>query len=102
MLSSSTRDILDICSAEAASSVEPEVKLLHQFAHPFHRHHHSLRARRLLFHRGVDLVRHLVQPRRRLGDLRRAVRLFVGGRADLLCELEDFGHDVGDLLQSAR
>src|SRR4051812_16804219 len=69
-------------------------RLLHQFAHLFHRADHGLSAGCLLFHGRVDLVRDLIQPRGSARDLRRAVRLFVRGRADLLRELVDLGHHV--------
>src|SRR6266542_6546568 len=44
-------------------------------------------------------MRDLIEPRCRLGDLRGAERLLVGGRADFLREAEDLGDDVADLLQ---
>ncbi len=72
---------------------------LHQFAHLFHRLHHPLRARCLFFHRGIDLAGDLVQPRRSARDLRRPVRLLVGGGADFLRELVNFGYHRRDLLQ---
>ena len=40
-----------------------------------------------------------VQARGGASDLRRAMRLFVGSRADFLREFVDLGHHVGDLAQ---
>ncbi len=56
-------------------------------------------ARRLFFHRGIDLVGDFVQPRGCPRDLRGTVRLLVGGRADLLRKLVNLGDDVRDLAQ---
>src|SRR6185503_881685 len=56
-------------------------------------------ARRLLFDSRVDFVCDFVQPRGCAGNLRRPVRLFVGGRADFLSELVNLGNNVGDLAQ---
>src|SRR6185437_2174772 len=39
------------------------------------------------------------EPRCRASNLRRTVRLLVGGSADFLSELVDFGDDVGNLPQ---
>ena len=75
--------------------------LLHQFAHALHGLDHRLRAGGLLFDRGVDLVRDFVQARGGARDLRRAVRLLVGGRADFLRELVNLGDHVGDLAQGS-
>src|SRR5262249_26370674 len=41
-----------------------------------------------------------VQPGGRLGNLRRAVGLLVGCRADLLGEFVNFGNNIRDLLES--
>ena len=67
------RAIFDICSEEAASSVEPDVCCLRHLAHALHRFDYGLCAARLFFNRGVDLVRDLVEATGSLGDLRGAM-----------------------------
>ncbi len=44
-------------------------------------------------------MRNFIQARGGLGNLRRTMRLLVGGRANLLRELENLGHHIGDFAQ---
>ena len=102
MESSRPRDIFDICSAEAASSVELEVDCCT-----------SSRMRSMAFTTAcapeacsstAELISWVISLSRVVarGDLRRTVRLLVGGRTDLLGELVDLGDHVRDLAQRRR
>src|SRR4029077_7774470 len=74
--------------------------LLHQFAHFIHGTDDSLRAGSLFFDGGIDFLGDFSKAAGGFGNLRGANGLFVGGRADFLRELVDFGDDVGNLVQS--
>src|SRR5882762_7530017 len=73
--------------------------LLDQFAHFVHGANNGLGAGSLLFDCGVDLLSDFRETAGGFGDLRRANRLFIGGRANFLGEFVNFGHDVGDFVQ---
>ena len=98
MKSSRLRDIFDICSEEAASSVELDVDCCTSS---------RIRSMALTTAWAPDACSSTAELISWVISLRRVVaraiceepcRLFVGGRADFLRELVDFGDHVRDLL----
>src|SRR5258706_4024297 len=74
-------------------------RLLDEFAHLVHRAHDSLRSGSLFLDSGINFLRNFCEATCRFRNLRGADRLLVGGGANFLRKLVDFGNHVGDFVQ---